>query len=141
MHVDGEASLWCRRCCARYVIPVKVVEVSRVDVVVFYVRAGQTIAPRLERVVLFAPRLLSPELANICLEKMRRDPARNADWVTRFHLRNSFGIQEHSIDPGEGFALARTTCLVVYDASYLWLARHLGAELVALDPQHERAVV
>jgi predicted nucleic acid-binding protein len=29
--------------------------------------------------------------------------------------------------------LARTTALTAYDASYLWLARHLRGELVTLD--------
>ena len=30
-------------------------------------------------------------------------------------------------------AVAKDTGLTAYDASYLWLARHLGAELVTLD--------
>ncbi len=35
--------------------------------------------------------------------------------------------------------LATETGLTAYDASYLWLARQLGAELVTLDQQLARA--
>ena len=36
-------------------------------------------------------------------------------------------------------ALASATGLTAYDASYLWLARRLGAPLVTLDAQLARA--
>ena len=46
------------------------------------------------------------------------------------------GCQSHAelaVDHDAVLALAVTTGLTVYDASYLWLARTLDAELVTLD--------
>ena len=40
---------------------------------------------------------------------------------------------------GVAVALALATGLTAYDASYLWLTRKLGAELVTLDQQLARA--
>jgi predicted nucleic acid-binding protein len=40
---------------------------------------------------------------------------------------------------GEVVDLASATGLTAYDASYLWLARHLGAPLVTLDSRLARA--
>lgn len=42
-------------------------------------------------------------------------------------------IAQHDVQVLETIELARRTGLSAYDASYLWLARHLGAELVTLD--------
>ena len=73
------------------------------------------------------------ELANVCLTKIRRQPD-NAE-----RLRKAFGeatqldIQIHDVDPLEAVAVAEQTGLTAYDASYLWLARHLDADLVTLD--------
>ena len=39
----------------------------------------------------------------------------------------------------EADAVAAATGLTSYDASYLWVARRLGAELVTLDRQLEKA--
>ncbi len=37
------------------------------------------------------------------------------------------------VDHADAVLIARATGLTAYDASYLWLAGHLGAELVTLD--------
>jgi predicted nucleic acid-binding protein len=43
------------------------------------------------------------------------------------------------IDHDGALDLAARTGLTAYDASHLWLARQLGAELVTLDRRLERA--
>jgi len=43
------------------------------------------------------------------------------------------GIAMVDVDHRDALALAERTGLTAYDASYLWLARTLGAELVTLD--------
>ncbi len=51
------------------------------------------------------------------------------------------GMNMHELEVrlGEVVALARRERLTVYDASYLWLARALDAELVTLDERLSRA--
>lgn len=49
-----------------------------------------------------------------------------------------FGLEAISVDYDGIFSLAMSTGLTFYDASYLWLARDFGAELVTLDRQLER---
>jgi predicted nucleic acid-binding protein len=44
------------------------------------------------------------------------------------------------VDHDGVLALAAETGLTAYDASYLWLSRKLGAELVTLDTQLRKAV-
>ncbi len=48
-------------------------------------------------------------------------------------------INLDTIDVAEAIALAERARLSLYDASYLWLARVLGAELVTLDDELARA--
>ncbi len=45
------------------------------------------------------------------------------------------GIALHEVDMVGTFVLARRYGLTAYDASYLWLSRELGAELITLDAQ------
>jgi predicted nucleic acid-binding protein len=48
-------------------------------------------------------------------------------------------IEEYEIDPVEVLDLADRLGLSGYDASYLWLARALGAELITLDDRLAKA--
>ena len=43
------------------------------------------------------------------------------------------------MEHGEVLTLANTTRLTHYDASYLWLSRHLGAPLITFDRALARA--
>ena len=50
-------------------------------------------------------------------------------------LRARLGVEELSVDYNAVLDLAATTGLTAYDASYLWLAQQIGAELLTLDKQ------
>ena len=114
---------------------VKVVDASAVAAVVFAEPEGRDIAVRLETATLVAPALLAFEIANVCLKKLRRDPARRASLFEAFLLQAGLTIETRQVDHREVLDLAEQFGLTSYDASYLWLARHLDAELVTVDRQ------
>src|SRR5262249_28265020 len=91
------------------------------------------IAQRLGDARLFGPALLGFELANVYLSKCRRHPEDEPALRQAFRLRTRLGIEEVAVDHQGAIDLAIGTGLTAYDASYLWLARQLGAELVTLD--------
>ncbi len=117
----------------------KVVDASAIASVILVEPDGAQVAARLAGARLAAPPLLSLELANTCLKRARREPERKAAFLAAFHLRTRFAIDEMPIDHDAVLDLAVRTGLTAYDASYLWLAGHLGAELVTLDRQLARA--
>ncbi len=54
-------------------------------------------------------------------------------------LADDFEIYWSDVDYAAVVAVAQQTALTAYDAAYLWLARHLDAELVTLDADLARA--
>ena len=118
---------------------VKVVDASALAALLFGEPEAEQIAGRLTAARLVAPALLGFELANVCLIKCRRHPGQNDTLRTAFALRSRMQVEEIAVDQDESLALAATTGLTAYDASYLWLARRLDAELVTLDRQLGKA--
>jgi predicted nucleic acid-binding protein len=100
---------------------------------------GVAIAGRLGEAGLIAPALLHFEVANVCLKKMRRHPEQRDALVTAFGLLEQMEVGIAEVDHGEVLGLAERIGLTAYDASYLWLARRTGAELVTLDRRLEAA--
>ena len=118
---------------------VKVVDASALAALLFGEPEGAAIAARLEDAHLVAPALIGFELANVYLIKTRRHPKQAQALTAAFELRYRLGGEEVVIDLDQALGLAVQTGLTCYDASYLWLARQLKAELVTLDRQLERA--
>jgi predicted nucleic acid-binding protein len=83
--------------------------------------------------------LLDFELANVCLVKTRRHPEQRSALMAAFRLRGRLAVEQIAVQHDSAVELAATTGLTAYDASYLWLARELRAELVTLDRQLARA--
>jgi predicted nucleic acid-binding protein len=112
---------------------VKVVDASALGALVFGEPAAETVANRLSKSTLIAPQLMWFELASIAFKKCVKHP----DWTGQireaFQMAGRLGIQVLSVDHLEVIDLARGAKLTTYDASYLWLARQTGAELVSLD--------
>lgn len=114
---------------------IKVVDASALAALLFNEPEADTIAAQLDGSQLAAPALLGFELANVCLIKSRRHPEQREALTAAFGMRGRLGVANATVDHDGVLELASATGLTAYDASYLWLARQLGAELVTLDRQ------
>jgi predicted nucleic acid-binding protein len=112
-----------------------VVDASALAAFAFGERAGEVIGRRLEGVTVLAPTLLKFEMANIAWKKARRHPADAASIFVALTtaLNDRWGIVWHDVDIADVVLIAKTLGISAYDASYLWLAGSLGADLVTLD--------
>ncbi len=118
---------------------VKVVDASAIAALLFGEPEAESVAKQLDASRLVAPALFGFELANVCTIKTRRHPERREALATAFRLRERLSIESVSVNHDDVPGLAATVGLTAYDASYLWLARQLGVELVTLDRQLGRA--
>jgi predicted nucleic acid-binding protein len=121
------------------VIAVKIVDASALGALLFGEPAADTVADRLRGGRLVAPALLGYELTSICLKKIRGNPEAHSDFLAALALWDQMGIEIVSVDHLAVLPLAERCGLTAYDASYLWLAQRLHAELVTLDRQLARA--
>jgi len=113
-------------------VTVKVVDASAIVALLFNETTREEIVARLHGFSLAAPAFIRYEAANACLKKLRASPHE------RRALLDAFSIALEPVELGDAITLAETTKLSLYDASYLWLARALGAELVTLDDKLAR---
>jgi predicted nucleic acid-binding protein len=111
----------------------KVIDCSAFVAMLFDEEAGPEIAARLGSATLLAPILLHYEIASVCLKKLRRFPAERDALLAAYQRRHRLPVETLDVDYAAVLALADRTGLTTYDASYLWLARSIGAELVTLD--------
>jgi predicted nucleic acid-binding protein len=120
-------------------MPARVVDASALAAVLFGEPEGARIAKALGKGPLFAPTLLRYEVGSVCLKKIRRYPERRADLLATLDLLTRMDLEEVEVPPVETAELAERTGLTLYDATYLWLARSIGAALVTLDERLETA--
>ena len=109
------------------------VDASALAALLFAEPEAEIIATRLNGARLAAPCLIDFELANVCLTKMRREPNKRDAIRAAFRLADRLRVEIVAVDHSAIVDLAEATGLTAYDASYLWLARTLEAELVTLD--------
>ena len=114
-------------------MPVRVVDASALGALVFGEPKAEEMANALSTGTIAAPALLWFELASIALRKMAAHPKQKDQILNAFHLGRHLAIEVVEVDHSKVIELARTAGLTSYDASYLWLALHLGGELVTLD--------
>ena len=112
---------------------IKVVDASALAAILFGEPEAEAVAERLTNARLAAPSLLDYETANVCLTKIRRQPDQRDTLRAAFRLARRLNIEAVAVDHAATLDLAEATGLTAYDASYLWLARSLGGELVTLD--------
>jgi predicted nucleic acid-binding protein len=116
----------------------KVVDASAIVALLFNETTRDAVVARLRGASLHAPALLRFEVANACLKKIRAAPSEREALLQAFSLIDAVAIGWHNIDLEQALLLAERTALSVYDASYLWLARAIAAELVTLDDKLAR---
>jgi len=117
----------------------KVVDASAVVALLFNELTQEKIVARLRGASLHAPDLLEYEVANACLKKVRASPDERQMLLQAFSLLDALSIALERVNLPEAIALAEKMRLSLYDASYLWLARAIGVELVTLDGKLARA--
>ena len=126
--MPAEARAWAR-----------VVDASALGAILFGEPESDAVGERLKGLLLVAPALLRFELANVCWKKVRRFPERRDSLLAAHDFLAQMAIYEVEVRFGEVLELAESTGITAYDASYLWLARALGLELVTLDAKLARA--
>ena len=117
----------------------KVVDASAIVALLFDELTSDEILRRVRHATLRAPNLIGFEVANACLKKIRAAPGERKKLLEAFSLLDALSINLEAVDLKAAVVLAEQTKLSLYDASYLWLARALDAELVTLDEKLARA--
>lgn len=112
---------------------VTVVDASAIASVLLDESTAAEIKALLEEQDLTAPRLLPFEFANVCAIRARRFPEKRDLFLEAIITFAELSIRLREVDMEGVFVLAERHRLTAYDASYLWLANELGAELVTLD--------
>jgi len=112
-----------------------VVDASALAAVVFGEPHAEAVVARLDGATVFAPALLKFESINTAWKKVRRQPGDAVKIVTALSmaLSDTANIIWRDVDPSGVALAAYATGLTAHDASYLWLAGSLGADLVRLD--------
>jgi predicted nucleic acid-binding protein len=114
-------------------VKVTVVDASAVSAVLFGEPGAVKVSAVLGEGILAAPALIDYEVASVCRKKIGMHPELRESLLSSFRLLQRFSVDRYGIDAEEVILLSGKTGLSVYDASYLWLARALRAELVTLD--------
>jgi predicted nucleic acid-binding protein len=112
---------------------VKVVDASAIAALLFNEPQAAEMAEKLDQALLIAPALFWFEMASICLKKLALHPDKREAILQAYCLLDSFDIEPAEIDHQAVVSLAEQMGITTYDASYLWLAQTLSAELVTLD--------
>lgn len=118
-----------------------VADASALAAVTFQEPGVEAVALRLLGAEVFAPRILQFEMANVAWKRMRRQPGEALVTLTLLQAALGEGshIQWMDVNITDVALIAQATGLTPYDASYLWLAAALGADLVTLDKRLEAA--
>jgi predicted nucleic acid-binding protein len=120
-------------------MPAKVIDASALAALVFAEPTSEEISARLGDSVLVAPTLVRYEVGSVALKKLRRYPRQREAILTALGLVSQMAIREVEVPTDEVVRLAEQVRVTVYDASYVWLARSIRAELVTLDEDLDRA--
>jgi len=118
---------------------VKIVDASAIAAIMFDEPEADDMTRRLGGAILVAPALLQFELVNACVTKLRRYPDLRDTILQAFAVQGGLTIETAEVDQAATPVLAEQFRLTGYDASYLWLAQRLNAELVTLDRPLGRA--
>jgi predicted nucleic acid-binding protein len=119
-----------------------VVDASAMVAIVFREPGHLELEMQLEDTSVHAPYLLKFELTNVATVKARRQPSAAPQIFAALGLSldDESGIIWHDVQATDVALMAHATGLSAYDASYLWLAGTLDADLVTLDKKLAAAI-
>lgn len=112
---------------------VKVVDTSALAALLFGEPAAGDVASKLGSHTLAAPTLLRYELGSVARMKSEKYPALRAEFAEALATFDELGVEEVDVPIAPVVELAAVARVTVYDAAFMWLSRHLRAELVTLD--------
>ncbi len=121
-------------------MPVKVIDASALAALLFGEPEAEEVVQRLGQSRLVAPALVHFEVASVCLKKIQRRPEMRQQMLDAYARRERVGVEEVEVALDAVVTLAEQTNFICYDATYLWLATRLKAELVTLDKRLGDAV-
>jgi predicted nucleic acid-binding protein len=112
-----------------------VVDASALAALTFREPTTRNLAAEINNTTIHAPWLLKFELANVAMAKARQQPDATPEIFAALSLAldDSSDIVWHDVQATDVALMAHATGLSAYDASYLWLAGTLDADLVTLD--------
>jgi predicted nucleic acid-binding protein len=116
-------------------MPAKVIDASALAALLFAEPEAESVLEQIEDGPLAAPRLLPYEIASVCLKKMRRHPKKRDMILSAYKLWDRIPIEWVDVPLEKAVLLAEQHSLTLYDATYVWLARAFGADLITLDQQ------
>ena len=120
-------------------MPVLVVDASALGSLVFGEPSAERVAELLSEGRIIAPSLVWFEVASVCLKKIKAHPEKKGLIIEAFDSANRLEIEIVEVDHLAAVELALDKGITTYDASYLWLAREVRADLITLDETMHKA--
>jgi predicted nucleic acid-binding protein len=120
-------------------MPVLVVDASALGSLIFGEPSAEKVAELLSEGRIIAPSLLWFEVASVCLKKIKAHPKKKAQIIEAFNNARRLDIEIGKVDHLEAIELALDKGITTYDASYLWLALEVRADLITLDETMHKA--
>ena len=114
-------------------MPDKVADASLLGAVVFEESRAEEGLALLAGAGLYEPTLLADELSSIARKKIVQHPEQRTVLLQALEMALSLDIRWAEVDHLQVVDLAVDTGLSIYDASYLYLSRTLGIDLVTFD--------
>lgn len=112
-----------------------VVDASALAALAFQEPRCERVIAQLDDAAVFAPALLKYELTNVAWKKAKRHPDQAALHLAALARVLDWNILWKDVEAVDVALVALSTGLTAYDASYVWLAGSLGADLVTLDDE------
>lgn len=117
-----------------------VVDASAIGALLFGEADGKWVHDTISGLTPVVPAIFHFELGNTCRTKIRRHPdAADALLDAWLDWNAQPPVAAMAVDLVDTMHLAREHNLTFYDASYLWLARNVAADLISLDAKLVRA--
>lgn len=120
-------------------MPVLVVDASALASLVFGEPSAEKVAELLSEGRIIAPSLVWFEVASGCLKKIKAHPKKKGLIIEAFNNARRLDIEIMEVDHLAAVELALDKGITTYDASYLWLAREVQADLITLDETMHKA--